>query len=190
VQNNLAESLRGVALRHFAQQGFEGTSLQRIAADAGVSKSSVLYHFESKEALLDAAIRPALNDLDTLLAGFGLPTDGGPERRRAFLEAFVDFLLARRLEIATIINHGRALTGVRVIDDADARVRALADLLHTGGAPALEEVRFGVALAGAAFVLVASDRWTGDVASDAELRPLLITVLTDLVLHPAEPLVA
>jgi hypothetical protein len=39
-------------------------------------------------------------------------------------------------------------------------------------------------------VLVASDRWTGDVASDAELRPLLITVLTDLVLQPDVPLVA
>jgi TetR/AcrR family transcriptional regulator len=187
---NVAESLRAVALRCFAQQGFEGTSLQRIAAEAGVSKSSVLYHFESKEALLDAAIRPALDDLDSLLEHFGVPAEGDPAGKRAFLEAFVDFLLARRLEIATIINHGRALTGVRVIDDADARVRALADLLHTGGPPALEEVRFGIALAGAAFVLVASDRWTGDVASDAELRPLLITVLTDLVLQPDVPLVA
>jgi AcrR family transcriptional regulator len=187
---NVAESLRVVALRQFARLGFEGTSLQRIAAEAGVSKSSVLYHFDSKEALLDAALRPAIDDLDTLIARFGLPAEGDPEGKRAFLEAFVDFLLARRLEIATIINHGRALAGVRVIDDADARVRALSDLLHTGGAPALEQVRFGVALAGAAFVLVASDRWTGEVASDAELRPLLITVLTDVVLQPAGPLIA
>jgi AcrR family transcriptional regulator len=179
-----------VALRHFAQQGFEGTSLQRIAAEAGVSKSSVLYHFESKEALLEAALRPALDDLDALLARFVMPSQGDPEGKRAFLEAFVDFLLARRLEIATIINHGRALAGVRVIDDADSRVRSLSDLLHSDGAPALEQVRFGIALAGAAFVLVASDRWTGDVASDAELRPLLITVLTDLVLQPTRPLVA
>jgi AcrR family transcriptional regulator len=187
---NVAESLRVVALRAFAEQGFDGTSLQRIAAEAGVSKSSVLYHFESKEALLDAALRPAVDDLDTLIQRFGVPPEAAPDDKRAFLEAFVDFLLARRLEIATIINHGRALAGVPVMEDADARVRALGALLHSGGAPALEEVRFGVALAGAAFVLVASDRWTGDAPSDAELRPLLITVLTDVVLQPAAPLVA
>jgi AcrR family transcriptional regulator len=187
---NVASSLRAVALRHFAAHGFEGASLQRIAAEAGVSKSSVLYHYDSKEALLDAALRPAIEDLDALLARFGLPAEGDAEDKKAFLEAFVDFLLARRLEIATIINHGQALTGVPVIDAADARVRALSDLLHSGGTPALEKIRFGVALAGAAFVLVASDRWTDEVASDAELRPLLVAVLTDLVLQPTRPVAA
>ena len=181
----VALSLRAVALRHFAAHGFEGASLQRIAAEAGVSKSSVLYHFESKEALLEAALRPAIDDLDLLLDRLGLPAEGDAGSQKAFLEGFVDFLLARRLEIATIINHGQALSGVPVIDDADARVRTLSDRLHRGVRPELERLRFGVALAGAAFVLVASDRWTDEVASDEELRPLLVAVLTDLVLRPA-----
>jgi hypothetical protein len=69
-------------------------------------------------------------------------------------------------------------------------VRSLSDRLNRGGAAELEKVRFGVALAGAAFVLVASDRWTDEAASDAQLRPLLVAVLTDLVLQPARPVAA
>ena len=60
----------------------------------------------------------------------------------------------------------------------------MADVLRGGGASEAEELRLGVALAGAAFLLVASDRWTGTQLPDAQLRPLLTDVLTDLVLQP------
>ena len=46
------EDLRTIALAEFATAGYAGTSLQRIAELAGLSKSSVLYHYASKEALL------------------------------------------------------------------------------------------------------------------------------------------
>lgn len=49
-----------VAYRVMSRQGSHRLSLQDIAAEAGVSKSLLLYHFGSKDALLVATMRHAL----------------------------------------------------------------------------------------------------------------------------------
>ena len=64
-----ADELRRVALELFASSGYHATSLQHIAEVAGVSKASVLYHFASKELLLEAALSPAIDRLGEILDG-------------------------------------------------------------------------------------------------------------------------
>ena len=46
-----------VAKRLFSQYGFDGASMDQIAAEAGVSKLTVYSHFGDKESLFSAAIR-------------------------------------------------------------------------------------------------------------------------------------
>lgn len=174
-----AAPLIAAALRQFAAVGFEGASLQRIADDAGLSKSSVLYHFSSKEALLDAAVRPAIEALGALLDAADLDDPAGTER---FLERFVDFLFEHRLAVAVVVNHGTALKGFPVIDEADALVRRVEDLCRPAQRSEHDAVRFGVALAGTAFVLVAADRWGTERLPEDVLKPMLISVLAELVL--------
>lgn len=168
------------ALRQFATVGFDGASLQRIAADAGLSKSSVLYHFASKEALLDAALRPAVDELAVLVEEIVALTDD--DSRQVFLVRFVDYLYEHRLAIAVIFNHGQALAGHRVVDRADGLVRDLALRLQPVGGDERDTLRFGVALAGAAFMLVAADRWAVSHVPDDQVRAGLIDVLGELVL--------
>jgi AcrR family transcriptional regulator len=174
-----AAPLVAAALRQFAAVGFEGASLQRIADDAGLSKSSVLYHFANKEALFDAALRPAVEALGTLLTTVDLGDEAGTQD---FLARFVDFLFAHRLAVTVIVNHGSALRGIPVIDEADALVRRVEQLLRPDERSERDTVRFGVALAGTAFVLVAADRWGTERLPDETLRPMLTSVLADLVL--------
>jgi AcrR family transcriptional regulator len=50
------ERIVDVAVRFIARHGARGTSLADIAAEAGVSQAGLLYHFGSKEALLNAVL--------------------------------------------------------------------------------------------------------------------------------------
>ncbi len=44
------------ALREFSTKGFSGATVERIAAEAGMSKSNLLYYFSSKEAIYNATL--------------------------------------------------------------------------------------------------------------------------------------
>ncbi|WP_168221112.1 TetR/AcrR family transcriptional regulator [Actinomadura sp. WMMA1423] len=50
------ERIVEVAVRFIARNGARGTSLSDIAAEAGVSQAGLLYHFGTKEALLNAVL--------------------------------------------------------------------------------------------------------------------------------------
>jgi AcrR family transcriptional regulator len=180
------DELLAVALQQFATIGFAGTSLQQIADAAGYSKSSVLYHFASKEALLEAAIGPAIERLSGLLADLE-GVRSSPGSRAAFVGEFVDFLFSCRLEVHTFINQGQSLRGVPVVDRANKLLSRLADDFDARMATTEEKVRFGMALGGAAYLLVAGMTFgrSGDVADD-DLRQALINTVTDL-LRPRRP---
>lgn len=47
------------ALQGFAAHGYEATSLDTLAAELGIRKQTILYHFSSKDQLLDAVIDAA-----------------------------------------------------------------------------------------------------------------------------------
>jgi len=179
------DDLRDIALNEFAVAGYAGTSLQRIAEIAGLSKSSVLYHFDSKEALLEAAIGPAIDRMDAILGSIGgsLQDD---DTRRAFIEQFVDFLLAHRLEVHMFINQGPGLEDVPVIDRANALVVTLSTYFSSAVSTVEDNLRFGIALGGAAYVLSAPGGEAnhkgslGSLPVD-EVRAALITIVSELL---------
>jgi TetR/AcrR family transcriptional regulator len=182
---NPSEELRVVAIEQFASAGFAGTSLQQIADAAGYSKSSVLYHFASKEALLQAALSPAIDRLEGVLAAVS-DIGSSQDKRDAFVEHFIDFLFEYRLEVHTFINQGQSLVGIPVIDRANETVRRLAESCATDFDSIEERVRFGVALGGAAYALVAGANFGADDMQRPEVRGALIGIVSGL-LSPVQP---
>ncbi|WP_433293481.1 TetR/AcrR family transcriptional regulator [Actinoplanes sp. CA-030573] len=60
-------ALHETALRLFARDGVEGTSLQAIADDMGVTKAAVYYHYRSKDELVLGVLAPLFASLDGVL---------------------------------------------------------------------------------------------------------------------------
>jgi AcrR family transcriptional regulator len=66
---NTRERLLEAALKLFAAQGFEGTSLREIATETGVQSSAIYAHFASKQDIFDYLMDSA-GLLDLQLLGF------------------------------------------------------------------------------------------------------------------------
>lgn len=116
------------ASRLFAENGYRGTTIERIIRSAGVNIAAVNYHFGGKENLYKQTWRHAH---DRLMAAVppdgGVPADRPPEERlrgriRAGLERA---LLGDAIELKIIRNEMANPTGLlqQVIDDAIRPVR-------------------------------------------------------------------
>ncbi|MEI5584623.1 MULTISPECIES: TetR/AcrR family transcriptional regulator [unclassified Agromyces] len=185
-----ADELKIAALEQFASVGFAGTSLQHIADHAGYSKSSVLYHYASKEALLEAAIEPAVTQFEEVLEDYLAARDS--ERRRRLVDRVIDLLLVHREAVHVFLIQGPSLAELPIIARADAAVRRLAAAICDERESVEDQVRFGIALGGAAFLLTAGRTFADDRVqpSDDELRTALHAVLPELLApeasdHPA-----
>ncbi|MEO7147405.1 MAG: TetR/AcrR family transcriptional regulator [Terrimesophilobacter sp.] len=175
-----AEDLRTIALTEFATSGYAATSLHRIADLAGLSKSSVLYHYASKDALLEAAVSPAIARLAEIMKSVASRPDTKASRRE-FIADFVDFLLEHRLEVHLFINQGPSLIDVPVADRANELVLNLAEHFATTSMSEEHRMRFGIALGGAAYMLVTQYTLGLEAAAPEETRAALITILSELL---------
>jgi AcrR family transcriptional regulator len=77
------EQLLDIGRRLFAERGFEGTSIEEIAAQAGVSKPVVYEHFGGKEGLYAVVVDREVEHLLTMATGLLLDGDNTREKFEA-----------------------------------------------------------------------------------------------------------
>lgn len=80
------------ATRLFAEQGYDGTSVQQIADAVGIRKPSVLYHFKSKDELREEVLSEMLAHWNAVLPGLLLKASA-EERFDATMEALTEFFI-------------------------------------------------------------------------------------------------
>jgi len=86
------------AERLFAERGFEATRLDDIAADVGIRRAAIFYHFGDKQELYSAVLDELFGDWTSALPSVGSPA----ERLEAALTGWIDFV-AERPTIARLI---------------------------------------------------------------------------------------
>jgi AcrR family transcriptional regulator len=74
----------------FAERGYAGTSIADIAAEAGVAKPSVLYHYPDKESLWTAVVESLWAEVDAI---FEARWPRGVKPSRELLEAMLDLFV-------------------------------------------------------------------------------------------------
>ncbi len=83
------------AERVFHREGVSRTSLADIAAEAGVTRGAIYWHFEDKAHLFDAMMRRLIEPLDAKLAELQGEVEGNPlEGLRALVLFFIERLAA------------------------------------------------------------------------------------------------
>ncbi|MCU1352131.1 MAG: putative TetR family transcriptional regulator [Acidimicrobiales bacterium] len=97
------ERILSAALTGFAHRGVEATSLDALAAEIGVRKQTILYHFGSKDDLLRAVIVHAADELADVLGGTASPRSGNRDPLGAIVDA-VFRLGAHRPELLALVR--------------------------------------------------------------------------------------
>ncbi|MGW6130167.1 TetR/AcrR family transcriptional regulator [Cellulomonas sp. NPDC055163] len=142
------QAVLDAARARFAADGFAGTTIRRVAADAGVDASLVMQFFRSKDELFAAVMAIPPEALTGFTAAFDGPDDGLGERVvRAFLGIWEDDAATAEPLMAMLRGalaheqanrqlreflHERLLAGAvaaRTVDDASLRAGITASML-------------------------------------------------------------
>lgn len=87
-----------------AERGPAAASLSAIAARAGISKAAVLYHFSSKDAVLDATLQHVLTSYAAAV-GERVDAASGPEEMLvAYLRGTIAYMLDHRAQVRVLVE--------------------------------------------------------------------------------------
>lgn len=168
-----------VAEHLFGQHGFNGTSVDRIAREAGVNKALIYYYFDDKASLITALFDKVMGELGTHLRDAAPPSGEAPdstvmaakvaeevtflERHRHILAVLLmealkadnrdDAYLFRWAE--SVVEHELGARGGRTLDELQEKQRYLVHEFFTGFLPLV------------AFVAL-RDRWSAHYGCDPD----------------------
>jgi AcrR family transcriptional regulator len=160
ISQDTVEQLLEGAEKVFARDGFAAARLEDMAAHAGISRPSLLYHFSSKEVLYAAVVERIFHQLGSALSQAMEQGEAFEERLRSVICAFSMFM-ATRPQAASLL--------VREIVASQGPGRAR--LLELGG-PLIDRIEGWI-------------NWSGQARPGVPIRAVIMHVVSDVLLRHA-----
>lgn len=98
------DSLTDVALRVFADRGFDGASMDDVARAAGVTKAAIYHHVSGKDELLERGLHRALEALFSVLDEAGAREGPASGRIRHIVRRVAELAVALRPELTVLVR--------------------------------------------------------------------------------------
>jgi len=161
------EKIPLVALRLFADQGYEATSMRQIAAELNITKAALYYHFDSKDAILRALVGTMLDQVAELVE-WARAQHLTQELRREVLIRWADVVQAHGLALCRFaVANRKVVEGIRPAGEGGAHLLTeLYRVLTPAGASIEDQLRVRLALMS---INMAGFTATGIDAADGEI---------------------
>ena len=165
--------------------GYHGTSIRDIAVEAGVSSAALYHHFDTKQAILVAIMRRALDDSADATKAAAAAAGPQPDRQlAAVVQAWVGFHAERRADALIGASEIRSLEAgprAEIIELRDRQERFFRSIIEAG----LSDGSFAVSRADhatRAIITMGTSVATWFDASDRDTPEQIAREYADLVL--------
>ncbi|WP_328467660.1 TetR/AcrR family transcriptional regulator [Streptomyces sp. NBC_00448] len=169
--------IQDVALKLFAEQGYEKTSLREIAERLDVTKAALYYHFKTKEDILISVSEDLAAPIDELIAW----AQGQPrtlDTKQELLRRYGDALWGATDLFRFFQENQATVRDLAIGESFKSRLTALSELLKEPDSPLTAQVRSLTAL----FAMHAGMFAMQSIAGGAEeKRAAVLAVALDLV---------
>lgn len=124
------------ALSRFAEQGYHGTSIRDLAAEAGLSVPGVYHHYRSKQDILLALMMAVMDELlERSEAALASAPEAPADQFDALVESLLRFHMFRRRQAFVASSEIRSLVPEnrqRYVDRRDEQQRMLDRVVEAG----------------------------------------------------------
>lgn len=103
VKQTSEEKILIAALKEFAQHGFEGARMDRIAKLAKVNKAMIYYHYKGKEALYEKILSNAIGGVYRRISAAIDESDGSDQQIFNVVSSYIDYLKSLDLDFFRLI---------------------------------------------------------------------------------------
>ena len=124
------DSLTDVALRVFAERGYDGASMDDVARAAGITKASIYHHVSGKEALLERGLGRALDALFAILDEPAAQDDRAIDRLRHIIGRVAETTMQLLPELTVLFRiHGTSRSERNAVERRRAFDRLVTEII-------------------------------------------------------------